>query len=402
MKKHTRWIAAVLAVVMAATLPATSVSATNLNNVRSKRQQSEQKLNDAQDKINDLKESQSAVQSELDALEADLVDIVTSLSSIERDIANTQKNLEETQSRYEQAKEEETQQYEDMKKRIKYLYESGDAGYLAAFLKVESFADMLNKAEYAQSIYDIDRELLKEYQDTKEEVASTYQAIQDKKADLEDVKAERDDQKAFLQTAIDKKSAESAAFANEIAAAQQEAEQYADEIANARNEEEELKARERQRLAVAKTLGVNSSSSVSIGSNSGSSGKQPTGKSSDATLGQQIVDYACQFIGNPYVYGGNSLTGGIDCSGFTQQVFAHFGISLPRTAMAQRGSGYAVESLSQARAGDLIFYDDPSHVAIYRGDGTIVHASNSKKYPAGGIKTSNAEYRKIKCIRRCY
>ncbi len=108
--------------------------------------------------------------------------------------------------------------------------------------------------------------------------------------------------------------------------------------------------------------------------------------------------YAKQFIGNPYVYGGNSLTNGIDCSGFTQQIYAHFGYSLPRTSYEQAYVGTEV-SWSEAKAGDLIVY--PGHVAILTGDGGIVHASNSAPYPKGGIKyTSNALYTSYITIRR--
>ena len=95
-----------------------------------------------------------------------------------------------------------------------------------------------------------------------------------------------------------------------------------------------------------------------------------------AQTGQAIVDYACQFIGNPYVWGGTSLTNGADCSGFVQSVFAHFGISLPRTTWDMENVGTAV-SYDQAVAGDIILYD--GHVGIYMGNGQIVNAINSAK-----------------------
>ena len=107
--------------------------------------------------------------------------------------------------------------------------------------------------------------------------------------------------------------------------------------------------------------------------------------------GSYIVDYAKQFVGNPYVYGGNSLTNGVDCSGFTQQVFGNNGISLARTAADQSQGGQDV-SMDDLQAGDLLFYDNGGyvgHVAIYCGDGTVVHASNEKT----GITISDANYR---------
>ena len=110
--------------------------------------------------------------------------------------------------------------------------------------------------------------------------------------------------------------------------------------------------------------------------------------------GQAVVDYAMQFVGNPYVWGGTSLTDGADCSGFVQSVYANFGVSLPRTSYEQQNAGTEV-SYADAQPGDLICYG--GHVAIYMGDGKIVHASNAKD----GIKISNdATYRTILSVRR--
>ena len=112
-----------------------------------------------------------------------------------------------------------------------------------------------------------------------------------------------------------------------------------------------------------------------------------------AQTGQAIVDYACQFIGNPYVWGGTSLTNGADCSGFVQSIFAHFGISLPRTTWDMENVGTAV-SYDQAVAGDIILYD--GHVGIYMGNGQIVNAINSAK----GIGILPATYTNIVTVRR--
>ena len=112
-----------------------------------------------------------------------------------------------------------------------------------------------------------------------------------------------------------------------------------------------------------------------------------------AGTGQAVVDYACQFIGNPYVWGGTSLTNGADCSGFVQSVFAHFGIQLPRTSAEMRNAGAAV-SYSEAIPGDIICYD--GHVGIYMGDGQIVNAINSAK----GIGIISATYTDIITVRR--
>ena len=109
--------------------------------------------------------------------------------------------------------------------------------------------------------------------------------------------------------------------------------------------------------------------------------------------GQAVVDYACQFIGNPYVWGGTSLTNGADCSGFVQSVYAHFGVSLPRTSSEMRSAGREV-SYSDAIPGDIICYD--GHVGIYMGNGQIVNAINSRR----GIGILSATYDNIITVRR--
>ena len=112
--------------------------------------------------------------------------------------------------------------------------------------------------------------------------------------------------------------------------------------------------------------------------------------------GQVVVDYACQFVGNPYVYGGTSLTEGADCSGFVMSVYAAFGVSLPHSSKSLRSVGYEV-STSEMQPGDIVCYS--GHVAIYVGNDTIVHASNKKE----GIKyTSPVSYKKIICVRRIF
>lgn len=113
-------------------------------------------------------------------------------------------------------------------------------------------------------------------------------------------------------------------------------------------------------------------------------------------LGVAVAEYALQFVGNPYKWGGTSLTDGADCSGFVLSVYANFGVSLPHSSKADRSQGYAVEGLENAQPGDLICYS--GHVALYIGNGQIVHASNKKT----GIIVSNADYKRILAIRRIF
>ena len=152
---------------------------------------------------------------------------------------------------------------------------------------------------------------------------------------------------------------------------------------------------EADRVARANESNRNSSSSSSSSSNSGSSSNSSNSSSSgsSSSTGSSISDYALKFVGNRYVWGGTSLTNGADCSGFTYSIYAHFGYSIPRTSRDQANSAGREVSLSDLQPGDLIFYRNSSgvvnHVALYTGNGRVVHASNARD----GIKTSSYNYR---------
>jgi len=207
------------------------------------------------------------------------------------------------------------------------------------------------------------------------------------------------------------KAEEEARLAREEAE-RQAAARAAEEARKAREAEaaraaaEQEAARRAAEKQEAKKSGAGSSAGSSSGSSAGSSSGGSAGSGSGSSAGQSaqtassngqaVVDYARQFLGNPYVYGGNSLTNGTDCSGFVKGVYAAFGINLPRTSSEQRSVGYAV-SLSEIQPGDIVCYS--GHVGIYAGNNTLIHASNEK---TGITLTSPVTYRSVLAVRRIF
>lgn len=201
------------------------------------------------------------------------------------------------------------------------------------------------------------------------------------------------------------KAEEEARLAREEAE-RQEAARAAEEARKAREAEaaraaaEQEAARKAAEKQEAKKAGSGSSAATgsSTGSSAGSGSGSSAGQSAQtaSSNGQAVVDYARQFLGNPYVYGGNSLTNGTDCSGFVKGVYAAFGINLPRTSAEQRSVGYAV-SLSEIQPGDIVCYS--GHVGIYAGNNTLIHASNEK---TGITLTSPVTYRSVLAVRRIF
>lgn len=380
-----------------------SASASALSKAKNKKSEAQTALDNANADIENIQSQQQELQSQIDALDADLVNIIMNLDILEGELSDKQTELDNVTAQLAQAQEDEQNQYDAMKKRIVYMYENGDDSYIEALVGATDFSDLLNRLEYAQQIYDYDRNLLTQYQETVQQVADLKSQVETEKAELEEVQQSYQEQQASYESMIAEKQSQMSDFDTQLASAQSLAAQYKATV----DEQNEIIRQEQAAAAAAAAQNNNkgNNNGNTTGNNNGSNtgGDSTTGGStgggglnpsfSTSVSGSDVVSYACQFIGNPYVWGGESLTNGADCSGFIKSVYANFGISLPHSSVALQRAGSEV-SYENAQPGDIVCY--AGHVAIYMGGGQIVHASS----PSTGIKTGSATYRSIISVRR--
>lgn len=375
-----------------------TVRASSITDIQNQINKDKNDLNKINDTINSLSEEQEIVQEKIDDLNSEVVNMMTSIGLKEDEIAaklteidGKKLEIEQAQRDYDAAKQKEDEQYEAMKVRIKLMYENSSAtSLLDAFLESKDFSEFLNRAAYIGAIYEYDQMKLDEYEATKNQVQELWDQLEAEKAQLEDDKTQLENDRAALQSQkaeldrlLAQKKQESANYDAEIQKYKQSAATYKKKI---QQEEKDLKKLQQQQKKPSSNA-ANGNYTVTQFDTS------VIDNASGSDLGKKIAKYGCQYIGNPYVTGGTSLTNGADCSGFTYRIYKDFGYNLPRTSYEQRSAGTGV-SYDQAQPGDLICYE--GHVALYVGGGKIVHASTTKT----GIKVSNATYRTILSVRR--
>ena len=387
-------------VVMAALMMISgmTVYATKASEIQSQKTQNEKALKDVQSKISNLESQRSSLSSEVNSLNDSLTDTLLNIEVLESDLADKEVEIEQAQEDYEAAKATEDKQYASMKTRIQYLYESGETSYVELLLTSEDVGDLINKVDYAEELQESDRRLLDQYKAAKEAVVELQQQLAEEKEELQEMEAQLEEEKANLESVIAQKKSEIADFDSQLSTAKAKASEYQKKIKEQNAQIKQLqKEEEAKRKAAAAQSSTSSagSSTASSGSTSGYSSKSSgkTATVSGGGGGSSIASTGLRYVGNPYVYGGNSLTNGPDCSGFVHLIHSACGISTPRDSNSLAGGGRTV-SESEMLPGDVVCYY--GHVGIYIGNGQIVHAST----PSSGIKVSNMYYRSIRCVRR--
>lgn len=389
------------------------------NAAESQQKASQNKLNEANNKINDTSEALGETQESIDTTQAEIVGLMTDIELIKEDIADKSQQIYDTNAEYEEAKNHEETLYESMVQRIKFMYEKGNFSYVQILLTATSYADALNKAQYVEQLYEYDRIKLAEFVAAKEAAYALGQQLEEEKAELEASQYELEEEEAYMEELLAEYKATYADYEVKLAKAKQDAAVYTAQVksqqASIASLQKQIEAKQKEvdeakkaaddalaaEKAAAEAAQNNDDNSGDItytaggssGSSSGSGSSSKTYAAAGSATGSNIAKYACQFVGNPYVPGGTSLTDGADCSGFVQSVYKAFGISVPRTSWAQGSYGREV-SYGDAQPGDVIYYG--GHVGIYIGGGQIVHASTQKT----GIKYSPATYRSIISVRR--
>ena len=372
-----------------------------------KMKKAKEDLSNTNGQIDSLKDKQTVTANDIQANSNKLDEVLAAQKELQTDITNKQGEIEQNQKDLAAAQQKQQEQYDAMKKRIQFMYEnSTEDNVWTAIIEADGISDMLNRIEYVSDVYDSDRALMDSYQAAVQQVKTIGEQLNKDMDDLNAMQDSYEKQQSEIEAAILALENQKEQYAAQISEAQQQASNYQNIISAQGKIIQEEEAAAAAAALAAQQAAASSGSSSGSSYDGGGAGKGGSiagdyaaggGKNPSASTGvsrSSVVPYAMQFKGNPYVWGGNSLTNGVDCSGFVHEVYAHFGISTPRYSQAFKSVGQAV-SFDNIQPGDVVVY--PGHVAIYAGGGVIVEAQSTK---AGITANRSVQCHTILAIRR--
>lgn len=311
------------------------------------------------DEVSDLKKQKKDTEEQVNSLQTQLNSLMTKISELENDLITTGEEISQTEEDLKAAQEEQEQQYQAMKRRIKYMYEAGTgSATVEKVLSSGNTTSALKQAEYSQNLHSYDRKKLNEYVATVEKVAELKDTLETKMDDLEKTQTEYEEQKTELNTTITEKSSEIKDLDVQIDEAVKKA------------AEEEAKRQEEARKAAEAAAAAEAAKKNNNNRNTG--GTTNSGATYNPSTGNAIVDAAYSQIGVPYVWGGTTPYVGLDCSGLVQYCYRQAGKSIPRTSGSILAGGTIV---SDPQPGDICW--TPGHVAIYIGNGQMIEAQQT-------------------------
>ncbi len=310
------------------------------------------------DDIDTYKNQMNQEQAVLDDLQNQLEYVINQMNELEIKMANLADKIDAANADLAEAEKTQAEQYDYMKLRIKYMYEDQSANMAEVLLSSQDMSEVLNKAEYMQGVYDYDRQKLNEFIDNANKIKEMKTNLENDQKALEATQNSLTESQELLNKTISEQEGKVANFTAIYNKAVDEANKRAAAAEAARKAEAER--------AAAAAAAANNSSSNKVTSPTLTSG------GGNSTIASNVVSLAYSLIGIPYRSGGSSPSSGFDCSGFTSYLFAQNGISISRSSGAQAYGGTAVRSLSEALPGDIICYS--GHVALYIGNGNVIHA----------------------------
>ncbi|MFV0363945.1 MAG: NlpC/P60 family protein [Suipraeoptans sp.] len=323
---------------------------------------------DLEQKQKTLEQQKSAKDAEVSQYQAQYTELIGKIDELESDIISTGEAVTKAQTDLEAAEKKADKQNEDMKLRIKFMYESGGVtADMEYYLESDSFSELVTNAEYVQNVHEYDRKKLKEYETTLDSIKDLKSQLDNKMTTLESQQTEFESKKEQISSLLESAKADASNLGSELQNAIMQAE-------SARQEEARQSAQAQAARQQAQTQSQSQANTVGGGSTSTNRGTYTTPAASyqgqgNTSVAQAIVSAAYSQLGVPYVWGGTSPGSQLDCSGLTQYAHRAAGISIPRTSGEQYASGQIVSS---PQPGDICWM--PGHVAIYIGGGQMIEA----------------------------